>query len=71
MTESSSSISTPAHIDIGQDTTFPVYLIQPLRGTVLVVAHWPEHAPEVEPHGFADVAIRSSARWPSRGHSSP
>ena len=56
MTESSSSISTLAHIDIGQDTAFTVYLIQPLRGAVLVVIRWPEHATEVEPHRFADVA---------------
>ena len=29
MTEGSSSITTLAHIDIGQDMTFTVYLIQP------------------------------------------
>ena len=56
MPESSSGISTLAHIDIGQDTTFTMYLIQPLRSLVLVVVLWPEHATEVEPHGFADVA---------------
>ena len=56
MTESSSSITTLAHIDIGMDTTFTVYLIQPLRGPVLVVVRWPERVTEVEPHGFVDVA---------------
>jgi hypothetical protein len=56
MTESSSSITTLAHIEIGQDTTFTVYLIQPLRGSDLVVVRWPEHATEVEPRGFVNVA---------------
>jgi hypothetical protein len=56
MTESSSSITTLAHVDIGQGTTFTVYLIQPLRGPILVVLRWPEHATEVEPRAFADVA---------------
>ncbi len=70
MTESSSSITTLAHIDIGQDTTFTVYLIQPLRGPVLVVLRWPERVTEVEPHGLLMSPIRSSVRWPSRGRNS-
>jgi hypothetical protein len=41
---------------MGQDSTLTVYLIQPLQAAVLVVMRWPEHATEVEPHGFADVA---------------
>jgi hypothetical protein len=56
MSESSSSITTLAHIDIGQGTTFTVYLIQRLRGAVLVVMRWPEHATEVESHRLADAA---------------
>ena len=55
MTDPSSSITTLAHILIGEEP-FTVYLIQPLRGPHLVVVRWPEHPTEVEPRSFAAVA---------------